>query len=129
MQNDVVLQTFNHLANKITGFQADITLNINGTIISGTLISNDEYRERLIQSLKEKGLYNISAENGEDLEKFLTKIKKVDEEIENYKFINLLNAQFLLSNGHSFPLANGFLWRGKIESVDGFTLGQFKISY
>ncbi|WP_150284214.1 gas vesicle accessory protein GvpU [Rummeliibacillus sp. TYF-LIM-RU47] len=136
MANDVFLQSLIHLTNTISGFQAGITINVNGTIISGLIIGKDEYQEKLIQSLKEsKGIAPVL---GQGIEESLAEVKKakaeedieedIEEKIEEYEFINLIDAHFFSPDGNALPGREGFLWRGKIESIDGFTLSQITVN-
>ncbi len=86
----------------------NITLNVKGTILSGSLISRKEYFEKLSQNLTKTSrsinAHYLSQEEG---------------------FIHLNKARIHYSSMDTAPLDQEILWRGKLSSIDGFHVGLF----
>lgn len=131
-QKDGYLQLLLHLVNSVQGLHLSITLNLNGSLVSGMMISSKEYQNKLIGSLKDsRDDFNIGTSVGDSLEDFFNKLneakaKSEDKKIGEYKFIHLIDARYVSPDGSIVPTEQGFLWRGKIDSIDGFTLAQLK---
>lgn len=89
----------------------NIVININGTLIEGELISYDTFWRQ----------FNLE---------FSEKIEGSDEKqlnVEDRYFIHLRNARFKVSSGISIPVSEtGLLWRGRLSSVDGFSVGNLQ---
>lgn len=115
------------------GLEFGVTVNVGGATITGTVISGRKFFERLRASLERADTTNarltkfipssltqwigLYPEPGEDADLYDTK--------PNY--LHLDNARYLFGNSPLVP-SNGILWRGKIRSVDGFSLGQMHTS-
>ena len=103
------------------GFSFGITLNVKGTIISGDLITSNQY-------FKEISKETADVENGKLLGEVLSQINRIVEEAtteqqeRSSKFIHLKNARFF-SASNSIPSNKGIYWRGRLSEIDGFTLG------
>lgn len=100
-----------------------ITLNTEGGVVSGTLISTKEYFDRFARSFSNawpggpnEVIRSSFAAWGDKRGSALDSVEGVDD-----PFIHLKNAR-LLMDGVSSGSA-GVLWRGKLEEVVGFTLG------
>lgn len=133
--------------------ELDVTLNVGGAVVSGNLITEDSYFERMAEKFE-----NVKLNMREELAEF------VDEEIRRRRdsgegFGGMDEAEFregAIEAGYRAPsdrnvrsyersadsgrfvhlrdvtvrtstLGGGFstgLWRGKLEAVDGFTVGQ-----
>lgn len=101
-----------------------ITLTVGGNLVSGVLISLDEYLDEWAAQISTQISHQDSALTVKD--KVLS--WKVDETQEQpaAQLIHLKDAEVFTSNGK--PIApGGVLWRGKISSVDGFNLGRLVI--
>lgn len=112
------------------GVEFGITLTVSGLIISGTLINGKTYFEELSKSLKsaskEKG--DVAEVIGELWGGFKTIYEDPSEETENktpsrVSFIHLKDAHIFAPGQQAMPTDEGILWRGKISSVDGFSIG------
>jgi len=130
---DWFLQNLVSLVNT-TPLEVGITLNVSGSLISGVLIGGKKYfelfakeisdnfpiedgpdglksRELLYDAYAQFGdIYNISSED---------KINKNSPP----QYIHLLNSRNYSADG-AIPSNLGVLWRGKINAVSGFSLGQ-----
>ena len=106
---DRVLQILVSVVNK-GGQELGITLNVGGLIVSGILISNKKYWED-----SQPGLRDMLKESGE----------KVDPQDELY-YIHLKDAMYFNAGEHPVPVG-GMWWRGKINSVDGFSLARLAV--
>jgi hypothetical protein len=112
-----------------TGIGAGVTLCVNGSIITGNLIKSKIYYDKMI------GMYDfdesqLTAKNPEELDKwneyhtdyvrFINELKR-QEDKQNLKYIYLEHVTFRNANS-SIPI-QAIVWRGKISSVDGFSIG------
>jgi hypothetical protein len=140
---DWFLQDLVNMANK-WGLEIGITLNIGGSLISGIIISGDKYFKEFALLFR-SGFSNPKFENvGEKLEAYIFEYSKIyafqEETEKNEKgkkesednkqkgpsFIHLSNARIYSHSGEPIPKNNSVLWRGKISSVDGFSLGKLE---
>jgi len=130
---DYFLQDLVDKVNK-TGFPFGITLNVGGTIISGTMITGREFFENIskmvVENLEDfdpdpklteafthffnkyEGIYPIPFE----------KDKKEEEPLE-IAFIHLKNAKFYQEGNPIIPGNVGAYWRGRLDKIDGFSFG------
>lgn len=129
-KKDGLLEIFVSLANKVEGFQISVTISVKGSLVSGLIIGHEEYKKLLIQSFRHSsGPFNIGEVLADQLEKgFSQKVSSSDDEGDDedseINFIHLRNAQIIAPSGEMIPNGEGFLWRGRIDSIDGFTFSQ-----
>jgi hypothetical protein len=112
-----------------TDLGVSLTLCVNGSIISGQMISSKRYFEELSSIYSEK---NITTNDPSLIEKglpilqqvkqFLQQKGKSREEQDNPKYIHLEKVVIYPSNP-SQPVG-ATVWRGKLSSVDGFSIGR-----
>ena len=100
-----------------------ITLNVEGLVVSGLLVSGRKYFEAFAQEFA-TSLPCDSEETEEYIrEKFAGNADIYDTDDEDPpNFIHLTNCKFF-GQGGLIPSNNGVLWRGRIETVSGFNLG------
>lgn len=123
---DWVLAELVQLANQSeAGFEVDITLTVSGSIISGKLVEGKEYFEYY-------GDYWAKSFDGEVDKK---KIKERFGAPEDWfgpkgsiasdqpSYIYLRDAKYFYPNANPIPADSGLFWRGKLSSVDGFSMG------
>lgn len=120
---DNVLEYFVKASN--TGdLSLDITLNVNGAVVSGTMISAKEYFEALSGKL----------ENGNDIsQKLSEELAAASEATDDYNddeahFIHLKNTRVYCGDSKPTPSKGKILWRGKLDQIDGFFLGKISES-
>ncbi|NLI93804.1 MAG: hypothetical protein GX434_16905 [Peptococcaceae bacterium] len=101
----------------------NITLNIKGIVISGSIISEKEYCERLVHYLNDISEIKGIAPMGRN---HWAETNRQDAEPLQEEYIHLKNAKIYFSSIDSAPLDEGVLWRGKLSTVDGFILGLFR---
>lgn len=114
---DDVLSTFVKAANH-HDFALDITLNVNGALVSGTTVSARKYLESLAARFEE-GNELSQAIGGK-----LSEASRSTDGNGSVAFIHLKNAQVYNGDSQPTPSDVQFLWRGKLEQVDGFFLGK-----
>lgn len=119
---DNILEFFVKASNK-HDFSLDITLLVNGAVVSGTMVSAKEYFETLSESF----------EDGNDiaqaLSEQLTKAgESVDSNNDEANFIHLKNTQIYCGDSKPTPSKGKILWRGKLNEVDSFFLGKISES-
>lgn len=122
-EKDWFLSEMVELAN--AGIEAPVTLTIGGSVLSGKLISGEQY-------FRNYGSTFTSTIKDLDLRKNLTeKFESYAVEYANdtaekserpLRFIHLKDAKWHHLSG-TMPNGDGVLWRGKISCVDGFFLG------
>ncbi|MGD6818891.1 gas vesicle accessory protein GvpU [Metabacillus sp. 84] len=115
---DSILEMFVHAANK-HNFSLDITLNMKGSLITGTLISAKEYFGNMSEKF----------EGGSELSKAISG-KLMDassqdvESAEDVLYIHLKDTKIYCGDSKPTPSKSEFLWRGKLDQTDGFFLGK-----
>lgn len=122
-EKDSVLEYFVKASN--TGELAlDITLNVNGSVVSGTMISAKEYFDALSGKL----------ENGSEIaQKLSEELAAASEEVDSgngdeANFIHMKNTRVYCGDSKPTPSKGKILWRGKLDQIDGFFLGKISES-
>jgi hypothetical protein len=124
--DDAVMQMLLDLSEQ-DGIEIGVTLNMNGTVVAGMLISPLTYYEGLIasaDSVTNSTLAQVLHKKFSDLkESFLSEKQeqeKSDKEMVS-TFIHLKDAFYQPSKPHSLPQSQAW-WRGRIDSIDGFSI-------
>jgi hypothetical protein len=109
------------------GIEVEISIVVNGTIISGTLIGASAYYEGVTESskqLQDTTMSKFLSKKFNSLKEAYAKQKQEDSENEEKEFtptfIHLKHATYL-SAAAERTYSNSTWWRGKISSVDGFS--------
>lgn len=116
---DSVLEFFVKASNK-HDFSLDITLNVKGSVISGTMVSAKEYFDALSETF----------EDGSEIAQALSEqLSIASESVESNgdaeaHFIHLKNTKVYIGDSKSTPSKGQILWRGKLNEIDGFFLGK-----
>jgi len=126
--DDAVLLMFLNLIEE-DGIEIDVTLNMNGAIVSGTLIGAGAYYDGITEAsknLEDNTMSKIISKKFNDLKEAYQKQKQDNEEDEESEvtptFIHLKNACYVVStNGQSVTKESKVWWRGRITSIDGFS--------
>ena len=95
----------------------EVTLNVGGLLITGTIISRDAFIEG-VELLR--NLFG-AAEKGMSEEE-----KKAMTPGSSRHFIHLKDARFIFPNSDALPQNQGIYWRGRLNRVDGWTLGRME---
>ncbi len=114
------------------GIEVDVTLNVRGAIISGTLIGPTAYYEGITESSKhlhDDTMSKIISKKFADLKDAYSQQKqqnqgegkKEEKESTPPSYIHLKNAKYLNVNGQMTANSSGNWWRGKLESLDGIS--------
>ncbi|KKI94129.1 hypothetical protein WQ54_00905 [Bacillus sp. SA1-12] len=122
--DDAIILMFLDLVEE-DGIEVDVTLNIQGAIISGTLIGASAYYEGVTEASKnlpDSTMSKIISKKFGDLKEAYAKQKQEEAEQEQKgstkTFIHLKHAKYH-SKANQPP--NGTWWRGRISSIDGFS--------
>lgn len=116
---------------EVFGVEFGVTLSVGGSLIAGTVIGGRKYLEQLADDVrKATGTTQDFAEQlGNNFSQWsgLYPEPNGGTSILELKpaYIHLKDARVIQSNGNHLP-RNGMLWRGKVKSVDGFTLGHMQ---
>jgi len=139
LEIDPLLQTVVSLVNE-TGLGIDVMLSVKGISISGKIIKRDEYYDRLIAIMgnpaaglrtgTDERIAKMVAEHFSSLLNIFKDLgNKPDESgdkilptLIHLADVNMINPV----TGQPIPLL-GALWRGKMDSVDGFIFGKPEI--
>ncbi|SFF67178.1 hypothetical protein SAMN05216353_10530 [Halobacillus alkaliphilus] len=116
---DDLLMTYVKAANQ-HGFSLDITLNINGALVTGTTVSAQKYLDSASQSFE--GGNDVSKQISEKLSEASQNAE--DQNQEDVSYIHLKNAQVYNGDSSPTPAEGQFFWRGRMDQVDGFFLGR-----
>ncbi|PLT29685.1 gas vesicle accessory protein GvpU [Peribacillus deserti] len=119
IMKDNILEFFVQAANK-HDFSLDITLNVKGSVITGTMISAKEYfntmsetfedGNEIAQALSEQlGRAGEAAQNNDDSEAY---------------FLHMKDTKVYVGDSKPTPSKGKILWRGKLNEIDGFFLGR-----
>ena len=124
-QRDWFLQFLVNMANK-NRFKMEITLNVGGFLISGTLAGAKEYFADFGSD------FAASFEAGKNSEEIKTTFRKIgdecacvshSEQTDAPSYIHLKNAGFFDAQGNSIQGKRDVWWRGRISMVNGFMPG------
>jgi len=134
MSSDEVLE---YLVQKTeeTGIGMTVTLSMNGLIISGQIIRSKQYYEEMSNFLDSGEIKSTNEQDIKTFSNYIESYKQFIEQIKiqsqtkisgNPKYIHLSNATIQPSDSeYSIPAP---LWRGKLSSVDGFSIGKGTIT-
>ena len=124
---DWFLQHLVDLVNQTRETTFGVTITVGGQVISGVMIGGAEYFHLFADDMAQGCLLGgMSQDEADSIKESLASNAKTYEPSENDPgnpiYIHLKNARHFYGNG-SIPSNSGMLWRGKLESVDGFSLG------
>lgn len=130
---DWLLERFVHLANQGSG-TADITIQVQGTVLTGTLIGVFEYMKEFAKYGQIDGdddSNNDTHRNDIDTwfelsEQYLSDARSSDPADEGFvppTYIHLRNAK-IVTGVTMIPTHGELLWRGRISEVGGFSIGR-----
>jgi hypothetical protein len=116
---DNILEFFVQAANK-HDFSLDITLNVKGAVITGTMVSAKEYFNTLSEPF----------EDGNEIAQMLSEqlgmageAAQMNGESEAH-FLHMKDTKVYCGDSKPTPSKGKILWRGKINEIDGFFLGK-----
>ncbi|MFL9590437.1 gas vesicle accessory protein GvpU [Aeromonas schubertii] len=111
-----------NIVNASSGASIGITLNVNGSLITGHLISGKEYYDYLAAELGKQS-ENVFAMALSDGMNRLSEVYGNNNRLAEMRtaFIHLKNARQVM--GKEFIPNNGAYWRVKLCDVSGYTLG------
>lgn len=118
VNKDGILEAFVSQANE-NGFALDISLLVEGAIVSGTLVSAEDYYKALIESFKEGN--DVAKEFSEQFAEASKSSKSAEG---GANFIHLKEARIFLNGSNPIPSEGTTLWRGRLTEVDSFFLGR-----
>ena len=129
IDTDWFLQSVVDLVNN-TGMGLPITLQVSGMLVSGQVVTGEEFFEQMAIAV------SSAVENEEiasDLKTFLETFRDVyrqnneSDKKSRPHFIHLKNARFFTSNSKPIP-NNPTWWRGRLSEVAGFIFGTLAVS-
>jgi hypothetical protein len=114
-----------------------ITLSVGGLLVSGDLIGGKTYFNEFARQFKD-GFRDISSETAATIEESFKRLGDVYDPIRKESqrnapipkphLVHLRDAQIYPSGGSPPPSEKGVLWRGRLEAVDGFSLGRLLVA-
>ncbi len=124
MSNDWFLEELVAITER-TGVGVGVTLFVQGTLVTGSLVNARTYFEGLAALPMEAAGYPELAEAFKELFANTGKaVKETTNESPPPPFIHLQNAHVVAPNGHVMSAA--MWWRGRVSAVSGFSLGSLK---
>jgi len=123
---DWFLQHLSELTNA-SDLELGITLQVSGQTITGTMIGGKKYFKLFAESFSDAWPFEDKKERKEIREAFeangkIYEGKGDDEPRRSTQYIHLADAR-IFEGGRQVPHSEGMLWRGKVNSVSGFSLG------
>ena len=130
---DWFLQSLVNLVNR-TEFVLPVTLTVGGLLISGEMIGGREYFLGFAKEIKE-GMFNTNSAVIAAIDSTFSQLSRIyddageEQESETKSlnrfpdFVHLRNAKVFLPGQKPIPANRGVWWRGRLETIDGFTLG------
>lgn len=122
LAGDPLLKTILATVNK-ENITVKITLNVEGMIISGILVSSKEYCEGLARQIEETSDRTQADNLPKNLLSVFNQYIIQEKQALTQSYIHLKDARFHYASQDIAPIDQGVWWRGKLSSVDGFTLG------
>jgi hypothetical protein len=124
---DELFERLVHLTNT-TDLEIGVTLHVNGLVITGKLISGATYWSLSARDLRERsvGSRDLVDAMAQSMENVAAEYRDtLAEESDSHPmqgFVHLKDARTVTPKG-GIPRAGAF-WRGRLDSIDGFTLGE-----
>jgi hypothetical protein len=113
-----------------------ISLSVGGLLISGDMIGGKTYFDEFARQFKDS-FKNINSETASTIEEAFKRLGDVYDPIQKEsqggaiiskpRLIHLKDAQIYPSGANPAPSKKGVLWRGRLEAVDGFSLGKLSL--
>lgn len=101
----------------------DITLNVGGILVSGTVISRDNFIAEV--PFIKATIGRLDAQRTPEQQVAANEIVRSGRR----HFIHLKDAVFFTDSGRPIPgVGGGVYWRGQLNRVDGWTIGRFEMS-
>ena len=100
-----------------------VTLNIKGAIVSGVLISSQEYCENILRYFREESDLQDPEKLTQDMRRLCEFYKSADRDLADMHYVHLKDARFHYASQDTAPVDQGVFWRGKLASIDGFVFG------
>ena len=116
---DNILEFLVQAANK-HDFNLDITLNVKGAVITGTMVSAKDYFRTLSGTFEEGN--DIAQMLSEQLGLAGEAAGNSDETGAN--FLHMKDTKVYCGDSKPTPSKGNILWRGKLSEIDGFFLGR-----
>ncbi|GAB6899468.1 gas vesicle accessory protein GvpU [Kineosporia succinea] len=125
---DPILRLFASIAEQ-AAFELGITVAVDGALVSGVLVGQDEWLRLLGQTLDggESIAQSLRRYLNKNLHEAVTEVIEPlndDPEPEEYEYLHLKGARYV--SGESFvptPPSGPVLWRGRIEHISGWSWG------
>jgi hypothetical protein len=123
------LESLVKVANASTGSKMSITINVKGITISGYLVALDEFHEYTSDTILENVRKVSDAETFQNMQTIMNAMKdmyakpELRDLVNSYVCIKNPSYHIYAIDGKDKYTIEGSFWIGKIESVDGFTIG------
>ena len=132
---DWFLQSLVSIVNDETG-DIPITLSVSGLLVSGEMIGGKTYFEEFARQFKD-GFRDISRETAATIEESFKRLGDLYNPIQQESqrngsrpkphIVHLRDAQIYHSGDNPTPFEKRVLWRGRLEAIDGFSLGRLSL--
>lgn len=116
------------------GTRHGLTLAIEGSIVSGIMVSHREYFEEFARKYVEGLTAANPDEDWRDVGEIYASFGKDDSDDADDKiqplpqYIHLRDARIFAPGGNPIPGNEGVLWRSRIAAVSGFTMGSLSVA-
>ncbi|MBB3101774.1 hypothetical protein [Azomonas macrocytogenes] len=107
-----------------SGIELPVTLNTTGGIVSGTIISGENYLDLLSARAREAGIDNPAyRELGDWFDQYMDVLANDDAEGDGPHFIHLRDATLVTPTGIT-SFGSDSVWRGRIRAITGLTFSR-----
>lgn len=116
-EKDNVLASFVKAANNYD-FELDISLLVNGSIVTGTLVSAQEYFQGISES------FSDGNEVAQELANQFEQASESADSSGEAQYVHMKETKVYCGGNKPTPTKGEILWRGKLSEVDSFFLGK-----
>ncbi len=115
MTEDIALQVIVQVVNENPGSVVDMTLAVNGLLVTGTVVANAEWFRIMEEQVRaaSDGLANLLGEMGE----------RLDPAEGLPQFVHMVDVGYFVAS-EAIPADCDALWRGRLDAVDGWSIGR-----
>jgi hypothetical protein len=107
-------------------FELTLTLWVGGAIVSGTLVGASVYLEGISVLLEDLDSERVLTSSFRRLSEHLQEARMDVPDGDVPAFIHLRGAHSLSPSGAAIPTGPGVWWRGRLDAVDGWCIGEFR---
>ncbi|WP_109507344.1 hypothetical protein [Nocardioides speluncae] len=124
---DAGLSALANLMQRHDGASLTVTLSVSGSLVTGDLVGRNTWLDQQHRQFADldKAVGEIAAQLREGLRRPADGERDAEGEVFVERYVHLVNARYVVG-GSFVPAQGGMFWRGRLQSVDGWSLGVVK---